>query len=213
MTPRRLALVVALAGLVSAPARAQHLLNLTPGKFKRGPIAKELNLTPTQIEQAEALAGLMWERAGVAGAEYRKAGGVPEARKTMTEKYREVERAYDKDLSAVLDPAQMKRLREINLQSRGVWAFTDEELRDGLKLTAEQRSRFDELAKAKQARLAEESKRQKEKGRPPVDRETALAQAREATRAEAEAILSILDGGQKKAWAAMIGRPFDPYAP
>ena len=201
-------IVAFLAVLVlTASARAQHLLNVMPRAYFNVPaIQRELKLSPEQADRAEWLAKLMWDRMSQASEELRRAGGSQEARKAFKEKSREIERAYEKDLAAVLDPVQMKRLREINLQRRGVYAFTASELQDELKLSADQRAKFEEMVHAKVDRSRAMSKLRKDRSE---ESRAEIKKLMERDSGEAEEIRSLLDDEQKKAWSKMVGEPFD----
>src|SRR5262249_15048578 len=120
----------------------------------------------------------------------------PEDSNALREKGRSIEEAYQERLAEFLTAGQMKRLREIGFQKRGGFAFTTPQLQEPLKLTAEQRAKFAELAQKRAARDAEDAR-------------TGAEKARKERQQEAESIRAVLTPEQRKLWAGLVGEPFD----
>jgi uncharacterized protein len=103
-----------------------------------------------------------------------------------------------KALAEVLDAAQVQRLRGIYLQQKGNAAFLEADVKNDLKITADQ-------AKMIQAALDEQTKGQNEMtqagGFDP-------AKMQELQKTATAKIQSALSQEQKTAWTALIGQPF-----
>jgi tetratricopeptide (TPR) repeat protein len=116
------------------------------------------------------------------------------------------EEARGRAMKDVLSPEQAKRLTEIELQAKGLWAFGEPEVMKALKLTPEQSAAV-EVAGDRVAHQAQEvsglglepAKWQAEVGKrigPPM-------------RDGLTAVLAKLSDEQKKAWRDLAGEPFD----
>ena len=112
--------------------------------------------------------------------------------------------AIQKALAEVLTPKQYKRLRQIELQQRGIQAFTDKTVVTELKLTTDQETAIKTV-------VADSAKDMKEafggggKGTDFKERAEKIANMRKASLEKAQDVLS---ADQKKMWTVMIGEPF-----
>jgi hypothetical protein len=116
--------------------------------------------------------------------------------------------AIQKALAEVLTPKQFKRLRQIELQQRGLQAFTDKTVVTELKLTNDQETAIKTV-------VADSAKDMKEafgggKGTDFKERAEKVANMRKASMEKAEDVLS---AEQKKTWTVMIGDPFKLETP
>jgi hypothetical protein len=118
-------------------------------------------------------------------------------------------------IEEVLLPQQVERLEEIRLQIQGVAALLTEPVQKSLKITAEQKTKFDGIQKGTQEKGQElfSGVREAFQG---GDREKAQAMMQEirekmtAMQKAAEGkILSILTDGQKKEFKEMKGKPVE----
>jgi len=118
-------------------------------------------------------------------------------------------------IEEVLLPQQVERLEEIRLQIQGVAALLTEPVQKSLKITAEQKTKFDGIQKGTQEKGQElfSGVREAFQG---GDREKAQAMMQEirekmtAMQKEAEGkILGVLTDGQKKEFKDMKGKPVE----
>jgi putative membrane-bound dehydrogenase-like protein len=100
-----------------------------------------------------------------------------------------------KALAEVLNPTQVKRLREIYLQQRGNAAFLDSDVKNDLKITADQ-------AKKIQGTVDDLTKQQND-----FAEAGDFAKTQELQNAATAKIQGILTAEQKTAWAKMLGQP------
>ncbi|MBY0525750.1 MAG: hypothetical protein K2R98_20260 [Gemmataceae bacterium] len=106
----------------------------------------------------------------------------------------------DKALAAVLSADQMTRLKQIQVQQRGPYAFSEADVVEALKLSKDQQKKVREIEAEYQKALGEASK---------------LTDANERTKKVAAAIkdaldkdLALLTDEQKKAWKTLTGDPY-----
>jgi hypothetical protein len=103
-----------------------------------------------------------------------------------------------KVLAEVLNPQQVKRLREIYLQQRGNTAFLEPDIKKDLKITEEQSKKI-------QAALDTQAKEQQamfEGGNFDFER------MQELQKTATDTVQGTLTAEQKTAWAKMVGEPF-----
>ncbi len=114
----------------------------------------------------------------------------------------ELARANEREIEAILTPAQQSRLRQIALQSEGPGAFREPEVVAALRLTPGQRERLraiEEAAFFSRIRNTGSGARS-EIGEPPGEPK--------ANRAD-EQVLAVLTPEQSRRWREMIGDPLD----
>src|SRR5207247_9757903 len=61
--------------------------------------------------------------------------------------------AEDKQLGEILNADQMKRYRQLRLQQQGMSAVSEKEVADQLNLTADQKTKIQEILSAQQAEM------------------------------------------------------------
>ena len=140
-------------------------------------------------------------------------------REEFFKKFREQQETTNKKIqeavAEVLLPQQVERLEEIRLQIQGVAALLTEPVQKTLKITAEQKTKFEAIQKGTQEKGQElfSGVREAFQG---GDREKAQAMMQEirkkmtAMQKEAEGkILGILTDGQKTEFKAMKGKPVE----
>ncbi|HEX3315902.1 MAG TPA: hypothetical protein VHR72_13465 [Gemmataceae bacterium] len=106
--------------------------------------------------------------------------------------------AIQKALSEVLNEKQAKRLRQIELQQRGVAAFTDKMVSTELKLSDDQTSALKTIA-------TDSAKAMRGGGGFGAGGREKIEAARKEAMEKAEDVLS---ADQKKMWVVMTGEPF-----
>jgi serine/threonine protein kinase len=122
----------------------------------------------------------------------------PEERR---QRFLDLARANEKEVTAVLTPRQLQRLRQIALQLRGLGAFRDSDVAPTLKLTAGQRDRIRTI----EAETFFVPMDVRGPGSPPRDPRKELEQKLQRA---GERIQAVLTEEQKRKWQEMIGEPF-----
>jgi tetratricopeptide (TPR) repeat protein len=119
------------------------------------------------------------------------------------------EEARGRAMKDVLKPEQAKRLTEIELQARGLWAFGEPEVMKALKLTPEQA----EAVEVAGDRVSHQAQGAAAPGVAPADPKQWEAEAAKRVgppmRDGLAAVLGKLSDEQKKAWRELAGEPFD----
>ncbi|BBO33446.1 serine/threonine protein kinase [Lacipirellula parvula] len=106
-------------------------------------IQNELAFTPRQTQDAASLFE-RWESQGVALREAMRTADGEQRRSDLAK----VASQQSNDLQKLLTPAQMRRFRQLVIQSRGVFAFQDSELATTLELTDDQRSAIRQIERS-----------------------------------------------------------------
>jgi hypothetical protein len=115
-------------------------------------------------------------------------------------RFLELARANDAAVTAILTPVQLRRLRQIALQSKGTAAFRDPDVVANLKLTADQKERVRAI---EAETIFGKPERPRSPG--PVDPWKAHEQTQKAA---CERIQMALTEEQRKRWREMTGEPF-----
>jgi hypothetical protein len=135
-----------------------------------------------------------------------------ERREKMQQMGREVNEEILKDLGDTLKPEQVKRLKQIELQARGIQAFLDPEVASALDLNDDQKSKIksisdDLMAEMTASRPGGGAGGGAGGGRPDFQ---AMQQKMNAMRKEGmKKVTGVLDEKQKKTWEEMTGKPFE----
>jgi hypothetical protein len=184
---------ITVALLLGAPALAQ---------FRGGggilatnaSVQKELKLTDEQVEKVKTAAKdlLTSLKDSFPGKD-----ATAEQRAEFAKKSSEVR---NKVLAGILKPAQMKRLRQIELQQSGP---TDADSQKELGLSDEQKTKIKEIADK-----SREERRDLGKGFKDNPKETQEKMAK-LTKDTTEKELAVLTDAQKKQWKEMTGEPFE----
>jgi hypothetical protein len=152
---RQHAMALVLLALSATQAPAQYVLNgYISGVLERPQFQEEFHLNNDQLERARRATETARERLGAISQEFKELKD-PERRDAIRVRQKEIADAYEEEITALLMPAQLNRLREITLQMRGGEVFHDAAVRDALKLTAEQRAKVDELLRHSREEMRE----------------------------------------------------------
>ncbi|MGP0067112.1 MAG: hypothetical protein ACLQGP_26400 [Isosphaeraceae bacterium] len=108
-------------------------------------------------------------------------------------------------LKEVLQPDQLKRLRQVMLQREGAFALGEEGIRKELKITQEQLMKFMALTKELQRNVASQVKAAQSGGNPEEIRPK-IEQLRKDCARKLEAVLT---DAQKTQWKELLGPPFE----
>jgi RNA polymerase sigma factor (sigma-70 family) len=110
-----------------------------------------------------------------------------------------------KALPDVLTAEQVRRLKQIQLQEKGMDAFADPEVNQALKLTDEQKKTIQTVREAARKALAGQERDRGKKKQTPEEKQQRELAVSFPTR---DLIVDGLEDEQKKAWRELIGEPF-----
>jgi Spy/CpxP family protein refolding chaperone len=103
----------------------------------------------------------------------------------------------------VLKPAQLTRLKQIELQERGLRAFTDADVAKTLHLTSEQKDKIKAIREETRTAVKDIFNKQ-----PHTRYQEMLKKIQVLHEKEMEKGLALLTADQKKAWKGLTGEPF-----
>jgi hypothetical protein len=167
-------------------------------------VLQDLGLTDKQIGESRTVSKQVLEKHRQQFADAWALGGGPERRVKVGEVFLSVTEETFAGLEPILSPAQLTRLRQLELQFFGARAFGRPTVIKELRLTPEQREDFQQLATEYGEKLGSAFGDQT---LTPHQRD----EKRAALRAEvASEIRKRLDEEQRSAWDKMMGKPFQP---
>lgn len=142
---------------------------------------------------------------GAGGGGGRGAGGGGGAGGGMTAEQRAAQREQqEKDLQAILTPAQYTRLTEISLQQQGPAAIlTNDKVAKELGVTDDQKSKMQDIQ-----RQAGEQMRENMQNLQGASREEMMEAMNRFRTQVNDRMLAVLTADQKAKWTAMLGKPF-----
>ncbi len=108
-----------------------------------------------------------------------------------------------KGMGGILKPEQVKRFEEIQLQQSGASAFSSPRVQEGLKLTADQKTKLREIIEESSQAMRETFQDLQS------DREGAMKKMAELRKQATEKAFGVLTEDQKKSWKGMAGEPFE----
>lgn len=172
-------------------------------------VQDDLKLADAQRDRLVNLHERTWEQRLAFFQEQRSLA--PEARR---QKFYELAKNQEAGLGDILQPHQIHRLRQIELQLQGPRAFVDSYAVDALKLTAEQKRQIRDIKEEILATMWPEPKAAS--GGPPSGRGQSPGPVvfgkkkdfEKFQRKEVERILAILTPEQKSQWQELTGAPF-----
>jgi Spy/CpxP family protein refolding chaperone len=187
-------------------------LNTTNLVVSNKDLQEELKITDAQKEKLKPLADKISERQKKQQENF-KNGGFKNFDKEKFEELRKESEAFNaevkKGVEEVLTPEQKKRLSQIELQARGLRAFSDEKVAKELNITEAQTSKIKGI-------MEEYQKDTKELGfgggKGGFDKEKAAENAKKREKLSKTAMADIeetLTPDQKNKWKEMVGAPFD----
>ena len=136
-----------------------------------------------------------------------------EERNARMEQFRkdaaEREKKSREALAAILDDAQMKRLREIWVQTLGLGALSNDEIVAELKITDLQKEEIADTQQEAQRDFGEQMQGLFQRDQSDEEREAARAKMNELRKQMEEKVLANLNDDQKKQLESMKGAKFD----
>jgi Spy/CpxP family protein refolding chaperone len=125
------------------------------------------------------------------------------SKEDRAKKAEERTKATDTALSSILNPPQLKRVKQISLQQRGMSALSDEAVATALSLTADQKEKVKALQE--EMRTATSDLFKGGKGGFNEEARKKVEEARKSNNEKGEAILT---ADQKAKWKELAGEPF-----
>jgi hypothetical protein len=196
----RFCLVLGLAVLAAGPAAAQFFGgNLIHNQS----VQEELKLTKDQVQKIQSIPQKTLEKHQKDMTALRKEG------QTLYEKQRKLSTGRTEDTAKamvdLLKPEQVKRLKEIETQARGLEAFSDASIQKTLALTDEQKDAIKTLSRE----LAQTvGKLRSEAFRDPKKYPTLQDDIAAATKEAEGKVVAKMTADQKKSWKKMAGDAF-----
>jgi hypothetical protein len=213
----KVVLVVGVALLLAVDASAQQRQRGQGGRgggrggfgglgmlIRNETVQKELKLSSDQVEKATEAVQKVQEKHQDEFAGLRDLQG-DERREKMTTLTKTVSMEQEKALDGILNPDQIKRLKQIELQQRGAQAFTDPEVESKLKLTADQKEKIKTIEADAQA----ERRELFQGGGGGGDRAEMQKKMAAFNKATMERISAVLTSDQKATWKEMTGAPVE----
>jgi hypothetical protein len=165
-------------------------------------VQKELKLDDAQVSKAKEVAEKIGEKMRTAREETKDLD--QEERKTkMTELNKEINESTLKVVGEFLKPEQVKRLKEISCQTRGMQAFADPEIAKKLNITDAQKDEIKTISDDANASIRELFPELQN------DREGTMKKITEQRKEALGKIVAKLNDEQQKTWKEMIGAPFE----
>jgi Spy/CpxP family protein refolding chaperone len=204
----KLALAFGIVALMAAPALAQQGRG-GGGMFGGGgmlltnkSVQTEITATPDQVSKLTALGDDMRAKA-TAAREAAKDLSQEERQAKMRELMTKGQADMDKALADILDPKQVKRLHEIQVQTAGAMGLTMGRVGDKLKLTDDEKQKIRDLNQEVGQQMREIFQSAQDDREGAMKKMTAL---RKETLAKA---LKVLTADQKKTYDELAGKPFE----
>jgi hypothetical protein len=197
-------LILGLAALAAGPAAAQFFGG---GLIHYQSVQEELKLTKDQIQKIQSIPQKTFEKYQKEMTALRKEG------QTLYEKQQKLSTATNDDTAKamvdLLKPEQVTRLKEIEIQARGLEAFADTSVQKALDLTEEQK----DAVKTLRAELNQTINNLRREAFGNRKKAAKLQEDIAATTKESEEkVLGKLNAGQKKSWQKMSGAPYKGLA-
>jgi RNA polymerase sigma factor (sigma-70 family) len=185
--------------LAAAPAVEETAIwQVEPAFFEKENVQEELDLTDDQIGRLAKLA---------------TAVAIKNENQPHRVYLQMIGADFARALPDVLTGAQVKRLRQIQLQDQGMEAFADPEVERALHLDDDQKKAIATLiqdARKDLAQSMEEFAQQKRRDgrRPTVEEKRAWMRTWEGSFSAKSEILEVLTAKQRRIWNELIGEPF-----
>lgn len=166
-------------------------------------VQAELKMTQPQIDKVEPKQQELQQ----ANRELFQNGGgmnaTPEERQKLME---QVQANQTKAVNDILDTTQQKRFRQLELQQAGAQAFQRKDVATELKITAEQRTRMQEVQRSSMQDNMQIF--QQLRDATPEQRTELMAKMQKAREEVTAKVVAVLTPDQQKQYKAMLGTPF-----
>jgi Spy/CpxP family protein refolding chaperone len=173
------------------------------GLVRNPSVQKELKLTDEQVAK---VAEVVKQVDAKHGEEFKAARDIADQQQRR-EKFGELQKTVSaevlKDLTGVLQPDQLKRLKQIELQVRGTRAFQEADVQKELNLTDDQKDKLKTISEDAGKEMQEIRKSSQ------GNFQEAGKKIRAAQKEALEKAVAVLTPDQKKSWKEMTGEPFE----
>jgi hypothetical protein len=210
-------LTAVLAALIAAPALGQLLSGEmmpllqqgidTPLLLSNKGVKKEIKLTNEQSDKVQKIVSEVFDKYKLDLRRARADRDKEKFAKLAIDSTVETRERVNKALPDILEPDQLKRLKQIQLQVNGLLSFAKPEVQKELKLTGRQKEQIKKIGDGLETDIAE------------VFKDTSSAPLRKLPEATRKArtlhdeatrkAVDTLDEEQKKTWKDMTGEKFD----
>jgi hypothetical protein len=129
----------------------------------------------------------------------------PEREKKLNEHRKNALEKLAKHLKEVLQPDQLKRLRQVTLQQEGGFALGQDEVQKDLKVSQEQLKKFTAIVLELQKNVESRVKEAQSGGKP----EEIRPKIEQLRKDHAKKLEAVLTDAQKKQWSELLGPPFE----
>jgi Spy/CpxP family protein refolding chaperone len=208
---------IALVSLVAGPAMAQRQKGEgkggrgggggLAGLLQREEVIEELKLTPDQVAKVKEVAQKVRTKHEADFSALRDQSPSERAEK-MQELNKTVTDEVLTGLSETLKPDQVKRIKEIELQTRGPAAFNDPEVAKALNLSDEQKTKIKSINEDLRAEMMS-LRPQGGAGGGGAGGGGAFQKMAAARKDGMKKVEKVLNDDQKKTWHEMVGKPFE----
>jgi len=204
----KLGLVLGVVVVLASPAPAQGpggrfggsgLLGLATNKSVQG----ELKLTEEQATKVKDVVQQVRDKHKDEQEALQKIEDVQERFQKFGELRKTMSNDFLKDVADVLKPDQVKRLKQIDLQTRRSFAFQDPDVQKELNLTDDQKDKIKTIGEDARKEMREIG--QGGQGNQEETRKKFAALQKDVD----EKIQAVLTPEQKKSWKEMTGEPFE----
>ncbi len=211
----KLAMTFGLVALLAGPALAQGGRGgFGVGMGAGGPVGllgnesvqNELKLDAEQKEKAAKLATEVGEKMASVREQLQDLQG-PERMTKMQELARPINESAMKTAAEFLKAEQVKRLHEIELQNRGIRAFSDPVVAKKLSITSEQETKVKSLMADMQSERREIMQSAGD------DWASAMPKIQALMKETSTKVMALMTDDQKKTWKEMTGEPFTIVQP
>ncbi len=127
---------------------------------------------------------------------------IGKGRDMSREERQKLMKAFDDAIGGVLDAKQMKRFKQIQLQTQGAFAFFNTQVQEKLKLSEDQKGKIREIGQ-------EAGKKMADLRQGGGSREENAKKFNEIRKETMDKIAVVLTDDQKKTWKEMTGKPFE----
>jgi len=165
-------------------------------------VQEELKLTDEQVKKVEKAVSEVRDKNREEFEKIRDLSGDQRAERGVALR-RKVDEETRESLRGVLEPNQVRRMRQIRLQVRGADALAEPRVQEALELTADQKTKIHEINED-----AHEDMREifRDAG---DDREGAMRKLRALHKETLDRAIGVLSDKQKVEWKERTGEPFE----
>jgi hypothetical protein len=213
-----LALAVGVVAATGGPVRAQQPGEYGPGRMlgsmvliRIGSVHRELKATPEQVRKLDALFADFQKRGQAATAQLRdtpKDTPKKERNAKLLEMQQAAQESFYKGLAEALNPEQLKRLEQIEVQQGGVAAFQMPRVVQALKLTDDQKAQVRGINLEMRDSITSLSRTVVRSGDIRKDTENLVRQVFPLRAQALVKCIALLTDEQKTSWNDLNGEPF-----